>query len=95
MRLLLDTHVVLWWLDDSSELSGEIKDLLDTEPGVYVSAVTPWEICIKQSLGKLDGPEDWPNGFATVSSRACPSQRGTGCGPGGFQHITAIPSTAY
>ncbi|MEV5528124.1 type II toxin-antitoxin system VapC family toxin [Streptomyces prunicolor] len=58
MRLLLDTHVVLWWLDDSPELSGEIKDLLDTEPGVYVSAVTPWEIAIKQSLGKLDGPED-------------------------------------
>jgi PIN domain nuclease of toxin-antitoxin system len=58
MRLLLDTHVVLWWLDDSLELSAEIKDLLDTEPAVYVSAVSPWEIVIKQSLGKLDGPED-------------------------------------
>ncbi|WP_019075492.1 type II toxin-antitoxin system VapC family toxin [Streptomyces hokutonensis] len=58
MRLLLDTHVVLWWLDDSPELSGDVKDLLDTEPGVYVSAVTPWEIAIKQSLGKLEGPED-------------------------------------
>ncbi|MEV7871571.1 type II toxin-antitoxin system VapC family toxin [Streptomyces sp. NPDC088124] len=58
MRLLLDTHVVLWWLDDSPELSGELKDLLDTEPAVYVSAVSAWEIAIKQSLGKLDGPED-------------------------------------
>jgi PIN domain nuclease of toxin-antitoxin system len=58
MRLLLDTNVVLWWLDDSPELSGEIKDLLDTEPAVYVSAVSPWEIAIKQSLGKLEGPED-------------------------------------
>lgn len=58
MRLLLDTHVVLWWLDDSPELSGDIKDLLDTEPAVYVSAVSAWEIAIKQSLGKLDGPED-------------------------------------
>ncbi|WP_020121728.1 type II toxin-antitoxin system VapC family toxin [Streptomyces canus] len=58
MRLLLDTHVVLWWLDDSTELSGEIKDLLDTEPAVYVSAVSPWEIATKQSLGKLAGPED-------------------------------------
>lgn len=58
MRLLLDTHVVLWWLDDSAELSGEIKDLLDTEPAVYVSAVSPWEIAIKQSLGKLEGLED-------------------------------------
>ncbi|MEV6791580.1 type II toxin-antitoxin system VapC family toxin [Streptomyces sp. NPDC051320] len=60
MRLLLDTHVVLWWLDDSAELSGEIKDLLDTEPSVYVSAATPWEIAVKQSLGKLPGPEDLP-----------------------------------
>ncbi|MDT0347610.1 type II toxin-antitoxin system VapC family toxin [Streptomyces litchfieldiae] len=58
MRLLLDTHVVLWWLSDSPELSDDVKDLLDTEPAVYVSAVTPWEIAIKQSLGKLDGPED-------------------------------------
>lgn len=60
MRLLLDTHVVLWWLDDSPELSGEIKDLLDTEPAVYVSAVSPWEVAVKQSLGKLEGPEDLP-----------------------------------
>jgi PIN domain nuclease of toxin-antitoxin system len=30
----------------------------DTEPAVYVSAVSPWEIAIKQSLGKLAGPED-------------------------------------
>ncbi|GAA1149706.1 type II toxin-antitoxin system VapC family toxin [Streptomyces hebeiensis] len=58
MKLLLDTHVVLWWLDDSPELSDEVKDLLDTEPSVHVSAVTPWEIAIKQSLGKLKGPED-------------------------------------
>ncbi|MFE2743392.1 type II toxin-antitoxin system VapC family toxin [Streptomyces scopuliridis] len=58
MRVLRDTHVILWWLDDSPELSSEIKELLDTEPAVYVSAVSPWEIAIKQSLGKLDGPED-------------------------------------
>ncbi|MDT0381971.1 type II toxin-antitoxin system VapC family toxin [Streptomyces sp. DSM 42041] len=60
MRLLLDTHVVLWWLDDSPELSDETKHLIDTEPAIYVSAVTPWEIAIKQSLGKLDGPADLP-----------------------------------
>lgn len=58
MRLLLDTHVILWWLADSCELSGEVKDLLDTEPSVHISAVSAWEIAIKQSLGKLDGPED-------------------------------------
>jgi PIN domain nuclease of toxin-antitoxin system len=58
MRLLLDTHVVLWWLSDSPELSGEVKEMLDTEPAVYVSAVSPWEVAIKQSVGKLSGPDD-------------------------------------
>lgn len=58
MRLLLDTHTILWWLDDSSELSDDVKGLLDTEPAVYLSAVSPWEIAIKQSLGKLEGPND-------------------------------------
>lgn len=58
MRLLLDTHVVLWWLADSEELSDETKDLLDAEPSVYVSAVSAWEVAIKQELGKLEGPAD-------------------------------------
>ncbi|MEV8389679.1 MULTISPECIES: type II toxin-antitoxin system VapC family toxin [unclassified Streptomyces] len=58
MRLLLDTHIILWWLADSPELDDGVKDLLDKEPSVYVSAVSPWEIAIKQSLGKLEGPED-------------------------------------
>ena len=58
MKLLLDTHVVLWWLDDSAELSDEIKDLLDTQPSVFVSAVSPWEIAVKQSTGRLPGPAD-------------------------------------
>ncbi|NBM21284.1 type II toxin-antitoxin system VapC family toxin [Streptomyces sp. GC420] len=58
MRLLLDTHVVLWWLDDSPELSADVKDLLDTESDVFLSAISPWEIALKSSLGKLPGPED-------------------------------------
>ncbi|MEU8673391.1 type II toxin-antitoxin system VapC family toxin [Streptomyces sp. NPDC048560] len=58
MRLLLDTRVVVWWLDDSPELSPEVRALLDTEPGVYVSAVSPWEITVKQYLGTAEGPGD-------------------------------------
>ncbi|MGW1318890.1 type II toxin-antitoxin system VapC family toxin [Streptomyces sp. NPDC002426] len=58
MRLLLDTHVVLWWLDASPELSEDVRDLLRTEPEVHVSAATPWEIAVKQNLGKLEGAAD-------------------------------------
>ncbi|WP_349632788.1 hypothetical protein [Streptomyces sp. ML-6] len=41
MKLLLDTHVVLWWLDASPELSDGLKNLLRGGPEVCVSAVTP------------------------------------------------------
>lgn len=58
MSLLLDTHVVLWWLTDDPALSDDVKDRLDHEPSVYLSAATIWEVAIKQSIGKLAGPDD-------------------------------------
>jgi PIN domain nuclease of toxin-antitoxin system len=59
VSLLLDTHVVLWWLADDPTLADEIKDRLDQELDVYVSSATVWEVSIKQALGKL-GPPDLP-----------------------------------
>jgi PIN domain nuclease of toxin-antitoxin system len=59
MSLLLDTHIVLWWLSDDPTLAAEIKNRLDHEPDVYVSAATIWEVAIKQSMGKLK-PDDLP-----------------------------------
>ncbi|MFF1460028.1 type II toxin-antitoxin system VapC family toxin [Streptomyces sp. NPDC058330] len=66
---LLDTHVVLWWLNASPELSDGLKDVLRTEAEVYVSAATPWEIAIKQSLGKPEAAWTSPNVPGTCSSR--------------------------
>lgn len=60
MRLLLDTHVVLWWLTDDPTLSDEIKAALDDEPEVFVSSATVWEASIKQAIGKLSEPADLP-----------------------------------
>ena len=60
MSLLLDTHVVLWWLTDDPTLAADIKERLDHEPDVYVSPATIWEVAIKQSIGKLDKPADLP-----------------------------------
>ncbi len=60
MSLLLDTGVVLWWLADDPGLPEEIKDRLDHEPDVRVSAATIWEIAIKQALGKISAPADLP-----------------------------------
>ncbi|MGI5213078.1 type II toxin-antitoxin system VapC family toxin [Plantactinospora sp. CA-290183] len=60
MSLLLDTHVVLWWLTDDPTLADDVKERLDHEPDVYVSAATIWEIAIKQAIGKLKEPADLP-----------------------------------
>lgn len=57
MNLLLDTHVLLWWLDDSPSLSETAREkIADTKNIVFVSAATIWEIRIKQALGKLEIP---------------------------------------
>ncbi|MFD8010597.1 type II toxin-antitoxin system VapC family toxin [Streptomyces sp. NPDC058955] len=56
MKLLLDTHVVLWWL--TGDLPDETRERLAHERWVYMSAVTPWELSVKQATGKLDAPAD-------------------------------------
>jgi PIN domain nuclease of toxin-antitoxin system len=54
MKLLLDTHTLLWSIGKSNELSRKIiKELEDTNNEVLVSAVSLWEIALKHSVGKL------------------------------------------
>ena len=60
MNLLLDTHVLLWWLDDYSSLSEQATTgISDGNNMVFVSAAVIWEIRIKETLGKLDIPGDF------------------------------------
>ncbi|MBO3752643.1 type II toxin-antitoxin system VapC family toxin [Streptosporangiaceae bacterium NEAU-GS5] len=72
MSLLLDTHVVLWWLTDDPSLGDDIKDRLDHEADVYVSAATIWEVAIKQAMGKLSEPSDLPELIRDCGFRALP-----------------------
>jgi PIN domain nuclease of toxin-antitoxin system len=59
VRLLLDTHALLWWLDDNKALSAKARKVIrDGRNAVFVSAATAWEISIKQALGKLQAPDD-------------------------------------
>lgn len=55
MRLLLDTHILLWAFDDSPKLGPSARDLI-TDPGndVYVSLISLWEIVVKARIGKLE-----------------------------------------
>jgi PIN domain nuclease of toxin-antitoxin system len=57
MNLLLDTHVLLWWLDAFPSLSEIARNKIsDVSNIVFVSAAVIWEIRIKQALGKLKIP---------------------------------------
>lgn len=52
-RLLLDTHVFLWWQLDDARLSGDARESIAGADVVFVSAASAWEVAIKMSLGKL------------------------------------------
>ena len=54
MKYVLDTHTVIWYFEDSPELSSRIAELIDNpEISVYICSVSLWEIAIKMNLGKL------------------------------------------
>ncbi len=58
-RLLLDTHALLWALDDDDALDEAARNaIVDPRNDVFVSAISIWEISIKRSLGKLKAPGD-------------------------------------
>lgn len=59
MRLLLDTHILLWYLDDNENLSTPQRaQIEDRRNQVAVSAASLWEITIKVSIGKLELIDD-------------------------------------
>ena len=53
MKLLLDTHILLWVMRDARELSAAARDFIERADDVYVSSVSLWESAIKAAMGKL------------------------------------------
>ena len=55
MRLLLDTHALLWFCEGNPALSATARAAMeDSTNERYVSHATPWEVAIKVALGRLD-----------------------------------------
>jgi PIN domain nuclease of toxin-antitoxin system len=54
LKVLLDTHAVLWWLTDDDQLGTQARDLI-ADPGndILVSVASLWEIVVKVRVGKL------------------------------------------
>jgi PIN domain nuclease of toxin-antitoxin system len=64
MRLLLDTHTLIWWLIDSPSLPASARKLVGSRNSpVLVSAVSAWEIATKVRLGRLDVAVDLARDF--------------------------------
>ena len=60
MKLLLDTHALLWMVSSSDRLSSSAREAIAVEANeLYFSIAGYWELGIKQSLGKLELASDW------------------------------------
>ena len=67
MKLLLDTHVVFWFLNDPARLSDEARVTLERSASQgYVSAASVWETALKQAKGRMVLPEPLNVGAARV-----------------------------
>ena len=68
MRILLDTHYLLWWLGATPELGTRARDII-SEPAnlVFFSVASLWELRIKESVGKIDLPDSFAE---TVSQQS-------------------------
>lgn len=74
MRVLLDTHLLLWALSSPSKLSKRARQRIDSSE-VFASAASIWEISIKSALGKLE---------------ADPAEVLAGIEPAGFNHLAIV-----
>lgn len=73
MRLLLDTHVVIWWLEQSGRLGQRARSAItDAANDVYVSAVSAVEMSLKSARGKLRAPNDLDRQISASSFVALP-----------------------
>ena len=59
MKVLLDTHAFLWWVNDDRRLSDRAREVIgDGATDLFLSAASGWEIAIKTRLGKLQLPSN-------------------------------------
>jgi PIN domain nuclease of toxin-antitoxin system len=85
MRLLLDTHVFIWWRANDAKLGNEAGRAIARAAVVFVSVVTAWEAAIKRSLGRLELPESVEAGVTASGFTRLPI---------GFSHAEAIAGLA-
>ncbi len=60
MNVLLDTHPIIWWLENNPKLSSEYRDIISDDSTLcFISSASIWKIEIKSSIGKLTIPPEY------------------------------------
>ncbi|MFN9176711.1 MAG: type II toxin-antitoxin system VapC family toxin [Synechocystis sp.] len=57
MKILIDTHIFLWFILEDDRLNFKLFDLLEADHDVFISVASLWEIAIKSSINKFQFPE--------------------------------------
>jgi PIN domain nuclease of toxin-antitoxin system len=86
--MLLDTHVLIWYLTGDPQLPTKLKEQITGEPLIYVSAAVIWEIAIKGSMGKLE------LGGKTINSAAAMDEILRECSQQQFLMLDITPAHA-
>jgi PIN domain nuclease of toxin-antitoxin system len=76
-RLLLDTHVFLWWRGEPARLATEARNRIATTDIVLVSAASAWEAGIKVALGRLEIPDTFESGVVASGFEKLSTGSGT------------------
>jgi PIN domain nuclease of toxin-antitoxin system len=70
MRLLLDSHTIIWWLAEDPRVKADVRALIGSRRNeTFLSVASVWEIGIKTALGKLRTPGDLPEQMAANDIR--------------------------
>ena len=90
MKLLLDTHIFLWYISADKKLSSRFREeIRNPENEVYLSTISLWEIIIKNQLGKLPLPE--PPQFFIPSERQRHLIESLPLNEAGVRHLADLP----
>ncbi len=80
-RLLIDTHVAIWWRSNDPRLQLAARDAIATATLVLVSAASAWEVAIKSNLGRIRLPRPFAEGIEDSGFVQLPI---------GFDHAAAV-----
>lgn len=87
MKYIIDTYILLYWLDDPNQITLEVRNLLESSDNkVYFSMASVWEMMIKKSIGKLNFPANLKEMLSTEDIEILSIE---------FEHLEQIQNLAW